>query len=82
MQWAHVNTSTNNSTFGLPHSVERAFRNDGSVGPLVLPAEFSVYSRITEWTPHSRRMDCFILDVDGRVLFTFLGKMVYCFEKL
>lgn len=58
----------------LPYSLKRAFRNDGSTEPLVLPAEFRAYAVLAEWTPHHWIINAYVLDDEGSVLFTVEGK--------
>ncbi|PCH43243.1 hypothetical protein WOLCODRAFT_73946, partial [Wolfiporia cocos MD-104 SS10] len=57
----------------LPHSLKRAYRNDGTSGPLVLPEEFRIYGILAEWSPHFWTIDLYVLSEDNNVLFTFEG---------
>ncbi|KAH7886699.1 hypothetical protein F5I97DRAFT_2059038 [Phlebopus sp. FC_14] len=57
----------------LPHSLKRAFRNDGKPEPLVLPEEFCAYASLVEWTPTHWTANAYILNEEGSVLFTVEG---------
>lgn len=58
----------------LPHSLRRAYRNDGSPVPVTLPAEFRTYTRLVEWSPEHQLIDAYVLNDDDTVLFTFEGE--------
>ncbi|KAF8837242.1 polyketide synthase [Paxillus ammoniavirescens] len=57
----------------LPHSLKRAFRNDGKPEPLFLPEEFCAYASLVEWTPTHWTANAYVLNEDGVVLFTIEG---------
>ncbi|GJJ08186.1 Type I Iterative PKS [Clathrus columnatus] len=61
------------AVFQLPHSLRRAFRNDGKAEPLPLPEEFCAYAVLVEWTPTYWVVDEYILDESGAVIFTIEG---------
>ncbi|KIK63451.1 polyketide synthase [Collybiopsis luxurians FD-317 M1] len=68
-----LNDGSRDRNVFLPHSIKRAFRNDGSLEPLVLPDEFQAYSVLTEWTPRSWTQNAYVLAENGSVLFTIEG---------
>ncbi|KAL0572907.1 hypothetical protein V5O48_009054 [Marasmius crinis-equi] len=69
----HVNVGNVERTFMLPHSLRRGFRNSGSTESLVFPDEFRVYAILAEWSPSSWTLDCYVLDDNNDVVFTFEG---------
>ncbi|KAG7085922.1 Type I Iterative PKS [Marasmius oreades] len=69
----HVNVGNVERTFMLPHSLARGFRNDGSTDPLVFPDEFNVYAVLAYWSPSSWTLDCYVLNDNNDVVFTFEG---------
>ncbi|KAF8157648.1 hypothetical protein K438DRAFT_1777141 [Mycena galopus ATCC 62051] len=68
-----INIEGTNQTLCLPHSLRRAFRNDGSVGSVVLPSALRCYGRLVEWSLDHHIVDLYVLDEDAAVLFTFEG---------
>ncbi|KIJ24979.1 hypothetical protein M422DRAFT_216980 [Sphaerobolus stellatus SS14] len=68
-----LNDGSQNRNVYLPHSLKRAFRNDGKLEPLVLPEEFCAYAVLTEWAPTEWTVNEYILDAGGSVLFTIEG---------
>ncbi|KDQ58084.1 hypothetical protein JAAARDRAFT_57854 [Jaapia argillacea MUCL 33604] len=73
LQHEKINVGDAQRDFLLPHSLERAFRNDGSTLPLNFPEEFPVFARMTEWTPDSWVLDAYLLAENGDVLFSIEG---------
>ncbi|KAF9261006.1 polyketide synthase [Marasmius fiardii PR-910] len=69
----HVNVGNVERTFMLPHSLRRGFRNNGSLEPLVFDGEFNVYAVLAYWSPSSWTLDCYVLDNNNDVVFTFEG---------
>ncbi|KAF7792169.1 hypothetical protein EIP86_003199 [Pleurotus ostreatoroseus] len=68
-----INVGDKDRSFLLPHSLRRAYRNDGSYEPLVLPEEFITYTILQECSPRHWIIDAYVLDDTGAVLFTFEG---------
>ncbi|EPQ50300.1 polyketide synthase [Gloeophyllum trabeum ATCC 11539] len=58
----------------LPYTLRRGYRNDGSTGPLVLPAEFKTYTKLAEWTTDHFTLDIYVLGENDEVVYTFEGK--------
>ncbi|EPQ51987.1 polyketide synthase [Gloeophyllum trabeum ATCC 11539] len=79
LQHERINVDNANREFLLPHSLERAFRNDGSTTPLNLPDETMVLTRLLDWSPDRWMLDAYILAENGDVLFTIEGMW---FEKV
>ncbi|KDQ50123.1 hypothetical protein JAAARDRAFT_711195 [Jaapia argillacea MUCL 33604] len=73
LQHEKINVGDAQRDFLLPHSLERAFRNDGSTTPLNFPEEFPVFARMTEWTADSWVLDAYLLAENGDVLFSLEG---------
>ncbi|GJJ08177.1 putative secondary metabolism biosyntheticenzyme [Clathrus columnatus] len=68
-----LNDKSPNQNVYLPHSLRRAFRNDGKAEPLPLSEEFCAYAVLVEWTPTYWVVDEYILDENGTVIFTIEG---------
>ncbi|EEB97211.1 hypothetical protein MPER_03517, partial [Moniliophthora perniciosa FA553] len=59
--------------FMLPHSLRRGFRNNGTTDPVVFDDDFRVYAVLAHWSPYSWTLDCYVLDDNNDVVFTFEG---------
>ncbi|KAJ6535978.1 hypothetical protein DFH09DRAFT_1043015 [Mycena vulgaris] len=71
-----INIEGMNQTLFLPHSLRRGFRNDGSVSPVVLPANFKCYAHLVEWALYHHTVDVYVLDENEDVIFTFEGTLI------
>lgn len=61
----------------LPYFLRRGFRNDGSVGPVIVPSSLKCYARLAEWALDHHTVDIYVLDENENVLFTFEGMSIY-----
>ncbi|KAI3605818.1 polyketide synthase [Moniliophthora roreri] len=69
----HVNVGNKERTFMLPHSLRRGFRNNGTTDPVIFDDDFRVYAVLAYWSPYSWTLDCYVLDDNNDVVFTFEG---------